>query len=206
MAGSAIEVTGNTVNDVLKHHYVEEKPNPRNLVLLSLHRRANQGARLHQLLEQVAQITKAYPNLKFTWLMHPTPKVRAAVSKYTDCLQLLPNLPYPEVVKLYSQCRLVITDSGGIMEETAFLGIPRIIIRTHNERIGLLQAKDTFVYHPRHGNLSRIFDQALRTEGAKSKVYGEGDASIKIVDALIGRNVLQVPDRVASKETVKLVS
>jgi len=47
---------------------------------------------------------------------------------------LLPPLPYIEFFKLMSKCTAVLTDSGGIQEETTFLGIPCLTMRENTER------------------------------------------------------------------------
>jgi UDP-N-acetylglucosamine 2-epimerase (non-hydrolysing) len=49
-------------------------------------------------------------------------------------VRLLPPLGYLEFVGLMSQSRLVLTDSGGLQEETTFLGIPCVTIRENTER------------------------------------------------------------------------
>jgi UDP-N-acetylglucosamine 2-epimerase (non-hydrolysing) len=49
-------------------------------------------------------------------------------------LKLVPPLGYLEFLDLMSQARLVLTDSGGIQEETTALGVPCLTLRTTTER------------------------------------------------------------------------
>ena len=59
----------------------------------------------------------------------------------TDCaglkvekLHLLEPLPYIEFLALQSRAVVVITDSGGIQEETTYLGVPCLTVRNNTER------------------------------------------------------------------------
>src|ERR1700682_4322484 len=56
------------------------------------------------------------------------------MSGTTDTLHFLHPLGYMEFLALQSKAALVITDSGGIQEETTFLGIPCLTVRANTER------------------------------------------------------------------------
>jgi len=49
-------------------------------------------------------------------------------------MRLLPALDYPEFIALEAEARLVVTDSGGLQEETSVLGVPCLTYRTTTER------------------------------------------------------------------------
>jgi UDP-N-acetylglucosamine 2-epimerase (non-hydrolysing) len=49
-------------------------------------------------------------------------------------IYLLPPLPYLQFLSLLSKCKAVLTDSGGIQEESTFLGIPCLTLRENTER------------------------------------------------------------------------
>ena len=55
-------------------------------------------------------------------------------------LRLTAGLGYPVLVKALRQCRIVLTDSGGIQEEAATLGLPVVIMRESTERQELVDA------------------------------------------------------------------
>lgn len=61
-----------------------------------------------------------------------TPDVASNLS--SPRLQLLDPLPYLEFLSLQQRAALVITDSGGIQEETTFLGVPCLTVRENTER------------------------------------------------------------------------
>jgi UDP-N-acetylglucosamine 2-epimerase (non-hydrolysing) len=59
----------------------------------------------------------------------------ASVQKSPNpCLRLLDPLPYLEFIALQRRAAVVITDSGGIQEETSFLGVPCLTVRENTER------------------------------------------------------------------------
>ena len=66
-----------------------------------------------------------------------------------------------------------------------FWGIPRIIIREDNERIGLLDSPDTFLYTPLDRKLEDIFERALLTRGIRNYIYGNGFTAEKILDIIM---------------------
>lgn len=179
-----IEVVGNTINDILKHYYEQSSEGDRNVVLISIHRKENQNDNLNLILKQITPLIDQYSNLEFIWLLHPTPYITKNVLKQNLNISVRPNVPYPELVKLYRRCKLVITDSGGIMEESAFLGIPRIIVRTDNERKGLLNLSDTFIHVPKDLNLKDCIEKALDAKGINSFIYGSGNSSERILTVL----------------------
>src|SRR5262249_55799132 len=49
-------------------------------------------------------------------------------------IYVLPPLPYIEFLRFMSKCRALLTDSGGIQEESTFLGIPCLTLRNNTER------------------------------------------------------------------------
>jgi UDP-N-acetylglucosamine 2-epimerase (non-hydrolysing) len=181
-----ILVTGNTVYDVLESFYrnSEEGSTERKCVLISIHRKSNQNSNLSALVKQVLNLKRNYPDLDFIWLLHPAPFIRDLVLKYSDQLDIRPNLSYGEIVKLYKKCRVVVTDSGGIIEESAYLGIPRIIVRKDNERKGLSNCVDTFFHEPLVDDLEDVFKRALETAGSPNYVYGDGSAATRICGVL----------------------
>ena len=72
--------------------------------------------------------------------MHPRTVENLKFSGLISDIESLPNmvitqpLTYIDLLKLISESRLVITDSGGIQEETTILGIPCLTVRENAER------------------------------------------------------------------------
>jgi len=109
---------------------------PRSYLVVTLHR--------HWLFEEDALLAAAMTNLQrvsgeldVVFPMHP--RTRAAVERLgigleDDRLRLLPAIGYLEFLSLVAGAAAVLTDSGGVQEETTFLGIPCFTLRPNTER------------------------------------------------------------------------
>jgi UDP-N-acetylglucosamine 2-epimerase (non-hydrolysing) len=106
---------------------------PREYGLVTLHRPANVDApeRLHALLGALSQIAEDCP------LVFPThPRTRRVLDEATisPALTLLPPVGYLDFIALQADARIVLTDSGGVQEETTVLGVPCLTLRDNTER------------------------------------------------------------------------
>jgi len=102
--------------------------------LLTLHRPANvdNPQTLKKMLDTILENSEPYPVL---FPVHPrTKKVLEGLSYTNSRLLQLGPLPYLEFIYLVKNAKGVITDSGGITEETTVLGIPCITLRDSTER------------------------------------------------------------------------
>jgi len=118
--------------------------------LLTLHRPANvdDAAALAALLDAVASLARDCPML---FPVHP--RGRDAIDAWLAArpdgapgLRLLPPLGYIEFLGLMADAALVMTDSGGIQEETTVLGVPCLTLRDSTERpVTVEQGTNTLV-------------------------------------------------------------
>ena len=105
--------------------------------VVTLHRPANvdDPATLCELLGALAQVSKGGPTL---FPVHPRTRARmkslGADVFAMNGVRVLEPLPYLEMLGLVSDAGLVITDSGGLQEETSWLGIPCVTVRPNTER------------------------------------------------------------------------
>jgi UDP-N-acetylglucosamine 2-epimerase (non-hydrolysing) len=103
--------------------------------VLTLHRPANvdDATVLGDLLEAVERLQRELP---IVFPVHP--RTRQALSRQSAArlpgLVLTEALGYLDFMKLLSNARLVLTDSGGIQEETTVLGVPCLTLRNNTER------------------------------------------------------------------------
>jgi UDP-N-acetylglucosamine 2-epimerase (non-hydrolysing) len=104
--------------------------------LVTLHRPSNVDDLpwLHELLETLIDLSE-----RLTVLFPVHPRTRQSLnglgsSLPTQRLQLLEPLPYLEFLALQQRAAVVITDSGGVQEETTFLGVPCLTVRENTER------------------------------------------------------------------------
>jgi UDP-N-acetylglucosamine 2-epimerase (non-hydrolysing) len=108
------------------------------LVLVTLHRPSNvdEPGRLAQLLEMLADISLRTP---VVFPVHLRTRARiaelgAGAAPGRPRLHLIEPLGYLEFLGLMTQASAVVTDSGGVQEETTFLGVPCVTVRTTTER------------------------------------------------------------------------
>jgi UDP-N-acetylglucosamine 2-epimerase (non-hydrolysing) len=107
---------------------------PDRYALVTLHRPANvdDSTILRGILESLLEVGE---KLDVVFPVHPRTRQRIAdfgiqVSK----LHLLEPVPYIEFLSLQQRAAVVITDSGGIQEETTYLGVPCLTLRNNTER------------------------------------------------------------------------
>jgi UDP-N-acetylglucosamine 2-epimerase (non-hydrolysing) len=102
--------------------------------LVTLHRPANvdDSAALKSILQSLLEVNR---DLAVLFPAHP--RTRQRISDFglnVEQLQLLDPLPYVDFLGLQSRATVVITDSGGIQEETTYLGVPCLTVRENTER------------------------------------------------------------------------
>jgi UDP-N-acetylglucosamine 2-epimerase (non-hydrolysing) len=101
---------------------------------VTLHRPSNvdDNESLKGILQSLQEVNKG---LNVVFPVHPRTRQRIAEFGYkAENLHLLDPLPYIEFLALQSRAAVVITDSGGIQEETTFLGVPCLTVRDTTER------------------------------------------------------------------------
>ena len=103
--------------------------------LVTLHRPSNvdDPATLRTILDTLAHLAE---RIETVFPMHPRTRARVAELGFTPParLKLVEPLGYLEFLALQQRACVVITDSGGIQEETTFLGVPCITVRNTTER------------------------------------------------------------------------
>lgn len=141
--GDGVRLVGNTMIDslfrllegvdrpaLLAEHGLE----PGNFVLVTLHRPSlvDDPGLLGQTMEVLAGLAERLPVL---FPVHPRTRARLdAAGISAGEARLLEPLDYTDFIGLEAEARLVITDSGGVQEETSVLGIPCLTSRTTTER------------------------------------------------------------------------
>lgn len=134
-----IHRVGNVMIDSLIRHLPAARQQPTNsfparYALVTIHRPSNvdDSATLKGILESLLEVSE---NLEVVFPVHP--RTRQRISQLgidVERLRLLPPLPYIEFLALQSRAAVVITDSGGIQEETTYLGVPCLTVRDNTER------------------------------------------------------------------------
>lgn len=107
---------------------------PDKYVLVTLHRPANvdDSTTLHRILESLLEVDQ---RVAVVFPAHPRTRQRIGEFGFTlGRLQILDPLPYIDFLALVARATAVITDSGGVQEETTYLGVPCLTMRENTER------------------------------------------------------------------------
>jgi len=201
IADERIHFVGNVMIDTLHHNLKRAVPAAQTLghavpdagyAVLTLHRPSNvdHADVLQSLLETVNEIARRIP---VVFPLHP--RTRAQIEKHglgrlldNPSLTTLPPLGYLQMLGLMQQARLVLTDSGGIQEETTALGVPCITLRHNTERpITVDEGTNTVVGQDRDKILA-AFDAVLDGSGKAGRIpeFWDGQASQRIAAFLHG--------------------
>lgn len=172
-----IVVVGNTVLDNLRDVTTEYT----NKVVVTMHRRENHDI-IDQWFYEINKIAEANQNLEFIIPLHPNPNVQKHKHLLKN-LKIVEPMEYNDFIKLLAQTRLVISDSGGLQEETSFLKKKCIVCRKTTER---LEGVDTFAFmclEPKE--LEAIFNQVNADYIPVGDCpYGDGYAAQKVYEVL----------------------
>jgi UDP-N-acetylglucosamine 2-epimerase (non-hydrolysing) len=196
----AIRLTGNTAIDALRYTLARLPPAPaassRRLILMTLHRRENWGARLRSACEAVGDVLLERGDVEVVLPMHRNPIVRDAIREVLggrERVELTEPLDYPGLVDLQRRAYMVMTDSGGIQEEAPSLGKPILVLRQTTERpegveAGCARLIGTDRARVRAEALRLLDDPAAYAAMARvANPYGDGRAAERIVAAVRAR-------------------
>tara|TARA_B100001750_G_C15442587_1_gene564396 strand:+ start:216 stop:1160 length:945 start_codon:yes stop_codon:yes gene_type:complete len=180
-----IVFTGNTIVDAcLKFNFPIKYTNK---VLVTLHRRENFGEAMKKLFLQIEELAENNTHLEFIFPMHPNPEV----IKHCGLLKtvsVIDPLPYQELLKLLSEVRFVISDSGGIQEECATFKKKIIVCRSSTERPEGVEAGFAMTVGT---NIKSAFSWANDLPEWKGQnPYGDGKASERIISSI--KNFLEL--------------
>jgi UDP-N-acetylglucosamine 2-epimerase (non-hydrolysing) len=209
---SRIDVTGNTVIDALFMELaLQGQPQIRRgleesmgdtlgagwaehpLVLVTGHRRENFGEGIRQICEAIAVLSRHYPDYRFVYPVHLNPNVKLHVDRLlggVPNVSLIEPQGYRQFVALMAQCRIVLTDSGGVQEEAPSLGKPVLVMRDTTERPEGIEAGTALLVGTRSESIvehaCRLLDDesAYRAMASAVNPYGDGHAADRVVARL----------------------
>lgn len=206
----AIEVTGNTVIDALKHvvALIEQDrdvrkrlesrfaflDSERRLVLVTGHRRENFGAGFERVCASLKDLATQFDDVEIVYPVHLNPYVRDVVTRTllgVDRVHLIDPLDYLPFVYLMNRSFLIVTDSGGIQEEAPSLGKPIIVTRERTERPEAVEAGTVKLVGTDRQKIVQeavtlLNDpQAYAVMAQSLSPYGDGKAASRIVGHLM---------------------
>jgi len=165
---------------------------PGGFAALTMHRPSNvdDPAALGGILSALGDVAQELP------IIFPAhPRTRARMREFGIAappnVRLLEPMGYVDFLRLWSNARLVLTDSGGLQEETTALGVPCLTLRENTERPITVEQGTNQIVGSDPGRIKNAVRSILRgeqTRGARVPELWDGRAAERIVEALIARS------------------
>ena len=197
VAPGKIHFVGNVMSDSLVRRLPEAEKSPvlQSLgvhlgayVAVTLHRPSNvdNATRLLGIMRSLEAVAAHQP---VVLPLHPRTRKMLEASSFRS---IHPNLivcdpmGYLDFLRLQSASALVITDSGGVQEETSYLGIPCLTLRPNTERPITITRGTNRLLNPDHEDLAQACLQAIRQRPQPARIEGwDGKAARRIIQLLV---------------------
>lgn len=182
------------------------------IILLTFHRRENYFKPMENILKAVQKLLKEFDDIIIILPFHLNPNVRQSIKMglpekvynnimkgkeikvqnylYFNRLLLINPLNYIDLVHLQSSSFFIMTDSGGIQEESLSIGKPVLILRENTERVEGIKSGSAFLTGTSTNSIYYFASLLLKNEtlykqmAKPNYIYGNGNAS-KIIVGLI---------------------
>lgn len=182
-----IFLVGNLMIDSLFNQIKIQKNKAKNnnYAVVTMHRPSNVDNDL-QLKKNIEIINAISNKISIVFPVHPRTKNKLKAFKLNNNIKIIDPLGYKDFIKLWSNSKFIITDSGGIQEETTALKIPCLTIRDNTERpITISLGSNTLVGSDKNKILNAV-DQILKNQYKKSFIpkFWDGMASKRIIKIL----------------------
>lgn len=192
--GSRIFVTGNTIVDAV-HQNLDVAQSKANVLkrlrvrendyfLVTVHRQENvdNRERFSGILEGLKKVGEMF-GFPVIYPIHPRArKQMRAFGIRSEGLRLVGPLDYLSFLQLESKARLVLTDSGGVQEETCIVGVPCVTLRYNTERPETLEVGSNVLAGTDPLEMASKVDLMLRKETSWVNPFGDGKAGERIVN------------------------
>ncbi|HIE0667970.1 TPA: non-hydrolyzing UDP-N-acetylglucosamine 2-epimerase [Acinetobacter nosocomialis] len=204
-----ITVTGNTVVDAvyLGRKIIAEKSGLKNqldpygielklndkVVLITAHRRENFGEGIQNICNAVEYLAKQHPDLHFIWPVHLNPAVHDVVhNKFRNHAQihLVKPLDYPSLLAVIDRSTFILTDSGGLQEESPSFNKPVLILRDTTERPEVVEVGAGALVGTNQQKIIEEAEKLLTDSEHYQKManvenpFGDGRAAQRILDEI----------------------
>lgn len=194
-------ITGNTAIDALKqtvresydHSVLEKIQGGNRLVLVTMHRRENQGEPMERVFKAMREVVESHTDVEIVYPVHLNPVVQEAAQKYLgnhDRIHLIDPLEVTDFHNIAARSYMIMSDSGGVQEEAPSLGVPVLVLRDTTERpegidAGTLRLVGTETEDVL-SNMIELLDNetSYKAMAHANNPYGDGTASVRILEAI----------------------
>lgn len=196
-----IFVTGNTAIDALAqtvqadyHHQVLDLIDPqKRMILVTMHRRENQGEPMRQVFRAIRDVVQAYSDVEVIYPVHLNPVVQKTAQEILGKqkrIHLIEPLDVLDFHNLIDRSYFIMSDSGGVQEEAPALKKPVLVLRDTTERPEGVQAGTLKLVGTHYDSVKKEMEQLLndpkeyQSMSQAKNPYGDGQASQRICAAL----------------------
>ncbi len=169
------------------------------VLLITAHRRENWGHGIEQIATAVRQWLESHANYVAVWPVHANPAVADTVHRVfaasdqclADRLILTAPLDYPALLWVMQASWMILTDSGGIQEESAALDKPVLVLRDTTERPELITSGRGILTGARRQSILHELNRLHESVGdyehmcAGTNPFGDGHAAHRIASICI---------------------
>lgn len=168
-----------------------------NFILSTIHRDNNTDdpARLNAIFSSLNKIAND-ENIGIVIPLHPRTKKLLETNldsglfasiKSSPHIKILPPVPFLDMIALESNCRLVMTDSGGVQKEAYYFNKPCIILRSETEWVEIVEEGAAIVANADEDKIMRAYNK-LKNMGIRifPLLFGDGKAAGFICRTMLG--------------------
>ncbi len=195
-----IFVTGNTIVDAVyqnlglareKGTLLKFRPNDDDYFLATLHRQENvdEKERLEAIIKGLELVSEEF-GATIIYPIHPRTRKRLEqhnISVDDHRISLVEPLDYLNFLRLESEAKLILTDSGGVQEEACILKVPCVTLRDSTERPETLEVGANSVAGTKPTDILENVKKMLSKDREWNNPFGDGNASGRIVDIISSR-------------------
>ncbi len=191
-----IFVTGNTIVDSVIQNLKLSRSRANTLnelgvesgdyFVVTVHRQENvdDEGNLRRIIHGLEKVASVF-NKKLIYPVHPRAKARLeAIGMKSKYVQLVDPLDYLSFLQIESCAKLVLTDSGGVQEETCILGIPCVTLRNETERPETMKVGSNILAGTDPEMIVKCVDFMLHKQSGWRNPFGDGKSGMRIVEIL----------------------
>lgn len=193
-----IFVTGNVIVDaVLKYNEfanqksdILEKLNleKQNYMLVTIHRAENVDyrERLSKILEGLRLIGEKYKTT-LVFPIHPRTEkmIKHFNLKIPDNMNLIQPTGFLDLLKLQNNAKLILTDSGGLQEESCILKTPCVTLRDNTERSETVEVGSNLIAGIESESILNCAEKIINKDRNWVNPFGDGKSAKRIIEAII---------------------
>ncbi len=189
-------VTGNTIVDAVYQNLEIARDSAKAIIdlglkqkayfLVTMHRQENvdNRERFTSILEGIQRVATEFAT-PVIYPIHPrSRKMMGEFKLNPEGIKLVEPVDYLDFLQLEKNARLVLTDSGGVQEETCILGVPCVTLRGNTERPETTEVGANMLAGNSPDNILQCVRIMLNRESNWSNPFGDGHAAEKIIRIL----------------------